>query len=299
MANSIPKIIHQTWKSDQIPVIYQSWIEQLKALHPQWEYRFYNDEDCREAIVRNAPELIPIYDNYPRAIQRADMFRVFIVYHDGGFYADLDMQCHKSLDDLCCYSCVVAEEKKISSEQRRICDKRYTLDIANYMFGAVPKHPFIKQLLDELVSCSSKEIDSDKDVLDVTGPGVFTRCYHVYESESNPVFLLASGNKKCTKCQRYTCQFGHYASHIHTGTWREDSFPTAYYQLSDTIYILDTFGPQMYDRLRKVFQKTSNEKTEIKVKKPPNGKNSISQRYAIFLHRLPFPSKPEHLLLYI
>ena len=42
---------------------------------------------------------IPRYDSYKHNIMRADAFRYFIMYHFGGIYTDLDLLCHKNLDD--------------------------------------------------------------------------------------------------------------------------------------------------------------------------------------------------------
>ncbi|GJJ07480.1 hypothetical protein Clacol_001682 [Clathrus columnatus] len=58
----IPRIIHQTWKTDSLP-----------------EHTF---------------------DAYTYPIQRADAIRYFVLYHYGGVYIDLDIGCLRSLDPL-------------------------------------------------------------------------------------------------------------------------------------------------------------------------------------------------------
>lgn len=58
------------------------------------------------------PEILKIYDSYERDIQRADIFRLIVVYLYGGFYMDLDMLCLRNMDDLCNNRLVLGEEKQ-------------------------------------------------------------------------------------------------------------------------------------------------------------------------------------------
>ena len=57
---AIPKIIHQTFNSRDIPRKYARYREGLTELHPGWEYKFYDDEACRQAVERHFPEFLPV-----------------------------------------------------------------------------------------------------------------------------------------------------------------------------------------------------------------------------------------------
>ena len=98
----IRKIIHQTWKTHDIPrEIYRAeWIESWKRCHPDWEYRFWTDADNRRLIAEHFPEFLETYDEYPADILRADAVRYFILYQYGGVYADLDYRCLRNLEPL-------------------------------------------------------------------------------------------------------------------------------------------------------------------------------------------------------
>lgn len=108
-----PKIIHQTYKTINLP---EHWkISQLKwkELHPDYTYMFWTDDDIREYIKTNYPEYLQIHDNYKFNIQRADMIRYFILYDFGGIYCDLDLYPLENIekhllnynsDVLLCYS---------------------------------------------------------------------------------------------------------------------------------------------------------------------------------------------------
>jgi len=98
----IPKIIHQTWKTRDIPYdVYQkAWIDSWKKYHADWEYKFWTDEDNKAFIKRHYPWFLKIYDRYQKSICRADAVRYFILHHYGGVYVDLDFECLKNIQPL-------------------------------------------------------------------------------------------------------------------------------------------------------------------------------------------------------
>ena len=71
----IPAVIHQTWKTADIP---QQWREARQScidMHPTFHFRLWTDEDARALIARDLPELLPTFDSYLFNIQRADAIR--------------------------------------------------------------------------------------------------------------------------------------------------------------------------------------------------------------------------------
>jgi mannosyltransferase OCH1-like enzyme len=87
---SIPKIIHQTWKTKDIPDHWKKSQQEWIRLHPDWEYILWTDEDIRNHIKNNHPDFLELHDHYEYNIQRADMIRYFILFDFGGIYCDLD-----------------------------------------------------------------------------------------------------------------------------------------------------------------------------------------------------------------
>lgn len=100
---AIPKIIHQTYKSQTLPQEIEPIVAQLKALNPTWEYRFYTDDDILNYIKTHFDEKIltayqkinPIYGT-----ARADLFRYLVLYREGGVYLDIKSTCIYPLDDV-------------------------------------------------------------------------------------------------------------------------------------------------------------------------------------------------------
>ncbi len=95
---SIPRIIHQTWKTREIPALWASAQESWPALHPGWEYRFWTDQDLLDLVAGRAPELLALFRAYPDSIQRVDAARYLILREIGGVYVDLDIACLRPLD---------------------------------------------------------------------------------------------------------------------------------------------------------------------------------------------------------
>lgn len=96
----IPKIIMQTWKSQDIPDKWKSSPASIKKYMPTWKYHLMTDEMNRNFVIKYFPEFLQYYDNFKYAIQRADAIRYLYLYVNGGLYIDLDMEITESLEPL-------------------------------------------------------------------------------------------------------------------------------------------------------------------------------------------------------
>ena len=96
----IPRVIHQTWKDRDVPERFLAAQRSWQETHPDWEYRFWTDVDLAVLVRERAPELVPLYERYPEAIQRVDAARYVILREFGGVYADLDLVCLRPIDAL-------------------------------------------------------------------------------------------------------------------------------------------------------------------------------------------------------
>jgi inositol phosphorylceramide mannosyltransferase catalytic subunit len=217
---AIPEIIHQTAATTYPPAWCEPLRQQILHRHPGWEHRYYDNEARREVVSREFPYVLSLYDSYPADIQRADLFRVIAVYVSGGFYIDLDIACHASLEPLCEYRCVLGEEKTLSPEEAIHLGHRHRLRVANYMFGSEPGHPFWLEVLQEMLCQAERKIVSENDILESTGPGLWTNVYHRVKDHHPDILLLRNEHLACNRCGAISCQFGAFASHLHVGSWR-------------------------------------------------------------------------------
>ena len=176
---TIPKIIHQTWKTEKIPSCYAKFVQSWKTFHPDWEYILWTDEDNRQFISEYYPWFLPVYDKYPKNIQRADAIRYFILHHFGGLYVDLDFECRQNFDGLFQrHTFIVGQEPIVHANQ---VYKRKQI-ICNALIASVPEHPVWTNVFKELI-----KHQHEKNVLWSTGPGLFDdalrpyiEAYHLY-----------------------------------------------------------------------------------------------------------------------
>src|SRR4051794_2222648 len=94
---SIPARIIQTGKVRSLTPLQRAAVANLQLLHPDWEYRYFDDEDVRTFVAAEFPQYQTAFDAFPRTIQRIDFFRYLAVFRLGGFYFDLDVFLSESL----------------------------------------------------------------------------------------------------------------------------------------------------------------------------------------------------------
>ena len=217
----IPKIIIQTWKTNNVPTRYQPLVNSIKSNNSGYKYMFFTDADIETFLKTNYAEYYKTYLKLPIIIQRIDFFRYIAIYHYGGFYMDLDMECLKPFDNLLNHSCIFPIDEFISKEMgeypryKSYSDRGYNFLLGQYAFAAEPKHPFIKSLIDKIhenINNYIKNVDvgSHDYVYKTTGPDFCTDVYIDYPDKSNIAIL--NNNKR-----QY---FGDYAKHNYFGTWK-------------------------------------------------------------------------------
>ncbi len=217
---AIPKIIHQTGASGVFSGTLEMFRQELLQLHPHWEYRFYDDMDCRDVINEHYLSFLSIYDSFRYPVQKADFFRWAAVHQFGGFYLDLDMQCFKTMDGLCRNDAVFCEETSLTGQEKKLLNHRDSLRIGNFMFGAMAGHPFMMEMMNQIKQESTGPIRTEDDILETTGPGLLTRVYVDRQADHNDIALVRNFNRMCPYCLRVSCHFGDYARHYHVGSWR-------------------------------------------------------------------------------
>jgi mannosyltransferase OCH1-like enzyme len=174
--DKIPKIIHQTWKTNHLPDNFEKWSAEIKRLHPDWEYKLWTDEDNRDFIKENYSWFLDTYDNYDKNIKRVDAVRYFILYHYGGVYIDMDMTTLKNLDP------IMEDGTAIFGYQ--LSDKNKDGSIANAFMACPPKHSLFKILIYNLF------FKRNEDVLDATGPKYLTYTIRNYLGDDVIVYEM-------------------------------------------------------------------------------------------------------------
>ena len=89
---AIPKILHFTWKTEDVPGKMGEYLTLWRETHKDWDIRLWTDATMREFVAAHYPDFLATYDGYPAPIQRADSFRYLVLNVMGGGYSDLDVE---------------------------------------------------------------------------------------------------------------------------------------------------------------------------------------------------------------
>jgi Glycosyltransferase sugar-binding region containing DXD motif len=162
----VPRIIHQTYKSYDLPENFKRWREECKKLNPCWEFRLWTDEDNLELVKTSFPELLPTYAGYDANIKRIDAARYMMLYKYGGVYMDMDLACLRGFNEStfrepnAFYTAQQHDDwSSASNRQQRV---------ANAFMASTPGHPFLSTILKRLPKTM------DQHVVCATGPCLLT-----------------------------------------------------------------------------------------------------------------------------
>jgi mannosyltransferase OCH1-like enzyme len=136
----IPNTLWQSWKTKHVPESVRSQADSWNMSNPQLEKRFMDDAECSSFVLEHfGEEIYRKYLSLPQPIMRADFWRIAVVYIYGGYYSDLDITCNKSVTQFVNQSVNLVVTREVNN-------------IANYFFGAAPKHPVLKLTLDYMIA---------------------------------------------------------------------------------------------------------------------------------------------------
>jgi mannosyltransferase OCH1-like enzyme len=207
----IPKIIHQTWKDENIPDKWKESVNSCKTLYSDFTYMLWTDEMMKEFISKEYPWFYDTYMSYPHQIQRCDAFRYFVLYKYGGVYFDMDIMCLKKLSSFLKYDAIVSKSFNVSS--------LYT----NMFFAFSKQNTFLKFCVDNLQKYKNSHSKFGKHlhVMNSTGPSFMSNMIEQY-GELDNVYVLSkqefSGD--CTVCNTEKgCQGGDYFKHVQGSSW--------------------------------------------------------------------------------
>lgn len=165
----IPRIIHQTWKDRDVPARFEEAQTSWQDAHPDWEYRFWTDQDLADLVNERAPELAPLYAAYPENIQRVDAARYVILREFGGLYVDLDTHCLKPVDGLL--------------QAQVVLPLTTPFGVSNQFMLSVPDHPLFHHTVASLPTAFAKRRlvwPRHVRILSTTGPLFLTDCLRTF-----------------------------------------------------------------------------------------------------------------------
>ena len=164
----IPKKIFQTFKTSELP-------EGMKQAQQTWAvkdfaYNFYDDKQCLDFIKKHFSqnEVNAFIDLVPGAF-KADLFRLCVLYIDGGVYADIDTILLEDLQKLLNQNVnlIVCRDDPMAQKW-----------LWNGFIASTPKHPALKIAIQKILS--NVESKKERFYLEYTGPAMFGKAINQY-----------------------------------------------------------------------------------------------------------------------
>lgn len=160
---SIPKIIHQTFKSSELPFLTRWHISGFRKKNPGYAYEFYDDARI-ESFLKDEfdPEVFEAYKRINIGAAKADFFRYAVLYKKGGVYVDIDSGINSRLDDF------------IKPDDQAVITREGNPDLfAQWALIYSPGHPFLQKTI-EIVLENIRLNKYPHDVHQMTGPSAYT-----------------------------------------------------------------------------------------------------------------------------
>jgi len=156
--HKIPKIIWQTNYTNNVslPVYLNYLFNRLMSL--DYEYRYTSTEGRRDYLVAtSSQEIVDAYDQLINGASQADLWRLVVLYNEGGLYMDIDAHfiwpLHKIIEP--------------EYEELFLTTKKH---MSNYFIAVQKGNPIIKDTIDLVVkNIQTENIGSG--VYSLTGPG--------------------------------------------------------------------------------------------------------------------------------
>jgi mannosyltransferase OCH1-like enzyme len=186
MNTKFPKIIHQIFGlwDNNIPKHIQKRMDTWKNLHPKYKYILWNKKTCREFLKKKYDWFLPIYDNYPYHVQRADSIRYFILYEYGGIYSDIDLEPIKSVDFIL---------DKYKHKQSILYRSPNSDMLTNDFMISKPKNIFWKKMINALLeNYKFSSISKHLTIMYSTGPLLLDSVYDSFSKRKKYIYIINS-----------------------------------------------------------------------------------------------------------
>ncbi len=155
----VPRIVWQTNFSSACSLPLWFNYRRNRRLSRDFEHRYVSTEERRAYLEKYAsPRLLAAYDRLEDGAAQADLWRLFVLWREGGVYMDFDASLIRPLGD------ILAGREEVRVWNR----KRYT----NYFMATVPGNPVYAKMIDAVLSLIEHHGGGELPrVFYATGPG--------------------------------------------------------------------------------------------------------------------------------
>lgn len=169
------------------------------AKNPGYRYEVLTDDNAMNFVEDNfgpdglnRPDIVSVYRELTATIIKADLLRYLVLYTDGGYYADIDVEALKPLEEFIpqrhaeedVHLLIGIETDEPDFKDHPILGSKAE-SFCQWTFASKPRHPIMMRLIDNILAWLNQlsqeqgkplsELQFDFDaVLSGTGPSAFT-----------------------------------------------------------------------------------------------------------------------------
>lgn len=189
----IPKTIHQIWSScnKPLPEAFVDLANTWKDFHRDWQYIFWDDQKMDAFMQQYYPNYVESYNRFAYDVQRWDVIRYLILYRLGGLYVDFDTECLANVEALLTADCCFGTDTKDNIIYAPLVKGAY---LNNTYIASVPKHPFLKSVIDHVFSSDQMYVKEENKLLQVlrtSGALMLSDVYEQYTFKDQIHVILA------------------------------------------------------------------------------------------------------------
>lgn len=175
----IPLTIYQTWCSkDKMPPLMVKCIQRLRLGNPRFNYKLFDDNDCREFIKNNFDgDVLNAFDKLKPGAYKADLWRYCILYKNGGIYLDIKYNCCNNFRLI------------HLTEREHFCADIGNNGIYNAILVALPGNEVLNNAIKQIVENVNNRYYGNG-CLDPTGPMLLSKFIDVNNSSVDLKHLL-------------------------------------------------------------------------------------------------------------
>ncbi len=165
--HKIPRQIVQFWDQQPIPAPIKECSDSWPIHNPEYQHKIHNEITAQKFLKQHyGNDFCKAYKKARHPAQKADFFRLALLFYQGGIYADADDRCLKSLEQL------------FPEKSRLILWQEPLATLGNNFMASCPGHPVMQIALQ---SASESLLRGDKESIWLsTGPGLITRSVAFY-----------------------------------------------------------------------------------------------------------------------
>ncbi len=214
----IPQIIHQAWSDENLPKRWAHCIASVRRFHPGWDYKLWTHDGSLAYVREHHPRLYPIFAGFNREMMRCDLMRYVAMHDIGGLYCDLDYEFIRPYN--------YADADLVLGYELELAMGDWKEALASCMFASAPGHPLWRDLIEYVIE--SKPVSkTERDILNLTGPGLLTKIFfenrHTYPPMTVQPRLVFSPYRMRGKHERQTLLNNGVTIGIHHafGSWKQ------------------------------------------------------------------------------